>query len=326
MQRPLLAATLLMSVFSVHASAQDRTELDRLLAKKPKMPESEERLFISGAHSITASVIDVNATHVYLKPKDKPPVAVKRELLSGLDQRFITSEYADYIEKRVAWEKEYSAAKAKYDAEVKEKADAEAKLRAEQAAAEARKAKEMADEKRRKQKEDDDRKQRVAAILAEMSFEYSKVTGIGRAMHRNALISRGVWPLIHYDTKEGPMLAVQVIHRGEDWIFMGKFTVVCDELRWEKEIERGDRKTEVFNGGKVLEWATYKADKDITNIFRRGKQLLMRIDGDQYYSEFETTPEQLNTITSTIVLFDYLKVTHDENPDAIREFFESVPK
>lgn len=309
-------ASLLLCIFVLLVSATSTFGQETLKAlqeirdSKPTLPNNTPRLFISGSHSIRATVIDITDSHVQLRPEaGGKPISVARNVLSEYDTEFLERNFTDYVNKRAEWHSKVVEATEKHKEyleivrqEAARKA-ADEKLRLAEEAAEAQRKAEVA-----KRRADEERKEleAVAQFLANMQADISRVTNTGILTYQPLMQETSVSPVII--VSEGSVsLAMRIMFRNDDWLFIKKATLVRGRQRVALEIPALDRKTEILDGG-IAEWATFAMADDLLKIFDVDPRVpfLVRLDGDQYYHEFDVSEENRAIMNAVMQLYKFL--------------------
>lgn len=151
----------------------------------------------------------------------------------------------------------------------------------------------VVDQQRKREEERKAQEARLALerAIGNMKKSTDEIKGITWVRHRNAPIS-GKYVSVYFgsnkDSAASYPLRIQFQYYGDGWLFVRSVTVKADDKVYELgklEFERD------HSSGSVWEWIDMPVkDHQMLNHWMNAKRVVVRFNGDQYYSDF-TLPQ-----------------------------------
>jgi hypothetical protein len=157
--------------------------------------------------------------------------------------------------------------------------------------------KEQEAEELAEKKKAEEEKQRVANATKNMRKTYDEVTEITWYYDKTSpqyTNRNGFFLYIGQDKTNNCWLRLRIQYAGNDWVFIEKYIIKCDDLTFTIDTEYGEVKRD-NSGGMVWEWldkSPSKSELDMINSIIKSKKTILRCEGDQYHHDREITEKE----------------------------------
>lgn len=161
-------------------------------------------------------------------------------------------------------------------------------------------AKELAEKQKAEEEE-----QRIANALKNMRKKYDEVTEITWFYDKTSpqYTNRNSFFLyIGQDSKNNRWLRLRIQYTGDDWVFIEKYIIKCDDSSYTIDTEYQEVKRD-NSGGAVWEWldkSPSQSELDMINSIIKSKKTILRCKGDQYHYDREISQNEKQALQSIL--------------------------
>lgn len=145
---------------------------------------------------------------------------------------------------------------------------------------------------------------------SQLKSSYSAAKQTGRAWHCNFEGKKTfVAPIIGIAGNK-PSLMLQIRYQSDDWIFMQAMTINIDGKTVEAKIPSLQVNREVLGAGEIQETETIAIPDGLKEmIVSNSSKRILRIDGKDYYREFELDEQWQRDVTAVVAVYEDMVAT-----------------